>query len=58
MPIVMPVETLVIFNRLVIMLEVEGNEENDSESRDLYQDRSTQGTLLGGSPISQTRVKT
>ena len=41
----------------VIMSEVENSEECDSESRDLYQGRTTQGTLSGGSPIRQTRAE-
>ena len=40
------------------MSEVEDSEEYDSETRDLYHDRPTQGTLSGGSPIRQTRAKT
>ena len=39
------------------MSKVEDSGEYDSETRDLYQDRPTQGTLSGGSPIRRTRVK-
>ena len=40
------------------MSEGEDSGAYDSESRDLYQDRPTQGTLSGSSPIRQTRAKT
>ena len=40
-----------------MMSEVEDSEEYDSESWDLHQDRSTQGTLTGGSTIWRTRAK-
>ena len=38
------------------MSEVEDSVEYDSETRDLYQDRSKQGTLSGSSSIRQTRA--
>ena len=40
------------------MSEVEDSEEYDNKSCDLHQDRPTQGTLTGGSPIRRTRAKT
>ena len=38
------------------MSEVEDSGKYDSETRDLYQDRPTQGTLSAGTPIRQTRA--
>ena len=40
------------------MSEVADSGEHDSDIRNLYQDRPTQDTVSGGSPIRQTRAKT
>ena len=42
---------------MVIISEVEDSGGYDSETRDLYQYRPTQGTLSGGSSITQTKAK-